>query len=235
LFKEFLVEDENIIYSDRDFAGLKQFVKGKIHIGAGKKDIFVYSSLVTKRNYFFCKSQKLNNIKEYALIDPKFEFTGQTKIAVEKCRTDEVNYYKQFFMGLKVNYSLGGDMGMLFFADNRLFGFASFSKQLSDEENCFIQSDFIVPSEQKHLSKLVLYLLKSREVQDLLINSFHYFYNGLKTTVYTTSPVSMKYRGVFDLDRRDEGKLIYKTKFPGNDIKNQFQLWLKSINQKSKN
>ncbi len=90
-----------------------------------------------------------------------------------------------------------------------VFGFAAFSLRLSDEERCFLHSDFVVPSKERRLSKLMLYLLKSEDVRDFLVEKFNYFFDGLKTTVYSNKPVSMKYRGAFKLQRRDKGKLIY--------------------------
>jgi len=97
------------------------------------------------------------------------------------------------------------------------------------ENYCFLHSDFVVNSNQQKLSKLVLYLLKSEEIRELLIDWFKHYYQGLKTTVYTNKPVSMKYRGVFNLIRRDRGKLIYVGEFSGLRLQVNYKLWLKKI------
>ena len=225
-FRSFLEEDENIIYSDRDHEYLHKFLLGKVRLTGGKKDIFIYSSLSADNKYYI-ERQKQLKFQEYNLIPQNYSFTDQTEIRILKCRTDEVNYYKQFFMSAKVDYTTGGDFGILFFADNRLFGMASFSKMLGDGDNIFIQSDFVVPSNEKRLSKLLITLLKSEEIRDIMTETYYHYYQGLKTSVYTDKPVSMKYRGVFTLQRRDKGKLVYQAEFSGNSLKSQYTLWKK--------
>jgi hypothetical protein len=45
--------------------------------------------------------------------------------------------------------------------------------------------------------------------------------------VFTDKPVSMKYRGLYKLARRDEGKLVYETQMGIHDLKAVVPLWLK--------
>jgi hypothetical protein len=49
----------------------------------------------------------------------------------------------------------------------------------------------------------------------------------LTTMVFTDKPVSMKYRGLFKLARRDEGKLVYSTEMGIRNLKEVIPLWLK--------
>ena len=103
----------------------------------------------------------------------------------------------------------------------------SFSKKLSTLEQIFMQSDFVVNSNTQRLSKLLIMLVKSHNVRMLIARKMANYYDGVKTTVYTTSPISMKYRGVFDLERRDEGKLMYSANFLDDSLKDLYRLWLK--------
>ena len=231
LYLDFLANDENIIYTDIEWPELEDFLQARVDYSGSKRDIFLYSSVKTGKKFYVSQRKKLKAAPK-PLIDVDYSFSDRTEISVVPATPDEVNYYKAFFMSLKVDYSTGGDQGVLFLADGKVFGFAVFSKTLSDEENCFLHSDFVVNSHQKKLSKLVLYLLKSEEIRDLLIDKFKYYYEGLKTTVYTEKPVSMKYRGVFKLDRRDKGKLMYKTVFSGKTLNENYRAWRKRISQK---
>ena len=90
-----------------------------------------------------------------------------------------------------------------------------------------MQSDFVVNSNTQRLSKLLIMLTKSHDVRMLIARKMGHYYEGIKTTVYTSSPVSMKYRSVFNLDRRDEGKLMYSASFLDDSLKDLYRLWLK--------
>lgn len=133
-------------------------------------------------------------------------------------------------MSARVDYSEGGDFGLLFGLNGKVFGFASFNKRLhtSSEDLLLLSADFVIDSEIKRLSKLVLYLLMSNEVQDIISHKLLYVYEGFQTAVYTDKPVSMKYRGAFELLRRDKGKLVYVGKFNGLSLKENYERWLKN-------
>lgn len=100
------------------------------------------------------------------------------------------------------------DFGVLMFADNKLFGFCSFSKFLGtkNKKHIFLQSDFVVNSTTKKLSKLILWILRTKDVKRILMDKYFYSYTGMQTSVYTSKRVSMKYRGVFALPPEGEGQ-----------------------------
>jgi len=225
IFKGLLEEDENVFYSDRKWPELIDYLAGVVNLGQGKHDVYIYSSLKRRENYYFGKDPK--QVHSNILIMPKeYEFSKKSEITMKLCSVDEINYFKAFYMANKVNYTTGGDYGMAFYADGKAFGFASFSARLSTLEQMFIQSDFVVNSDTEKLSKLLIMLLKSNEVRHLLARKTATYYEGLKTTVYTDKPVSMKYRGVFDLERRDKGKLMYSCKFNDLTLKENYKQWL---------
>jgi hypothetical protein len=58
----------------------------------------------------------------------------------------------------------------------------------------------------KRLAKVVLYVICSQEFLDLVNEKFLWTYEGFTTIVYSDEPVSMKYRGVFDLAERKTTK-----------------------------
>lgn len=226
MFKCLLENDENIIYSDRYFQEINDFLVGKINLGPGKNPIYTYSSVKRDKHYYI---ERDKNIKPSCIhiLPMDYEFTDSTEISAKICPVSDVNYYRAFYMANKVNYTTGGDLGLVFMADGKAFGFSSFSKKLSTLEQIFMQSDFVVNSNTQRLSKLLIMLVKSHNVRMLIARKMANYYDGVKTTVYTTSPISMKYRGVFDLERRDEGKLMYSANFLDDSLKDLYRLWLK--------
>ena len=226
IFKELLDSDENIIYSDKHFDILENYLVGKIRLGTNKNPLFAYSSLRTN-NHYYIEHDKYVKPSRIHILPVDYQFTIETVITVRPCTVNDVNYYKAFYMGNKVNYTTGGDFGLVFMADGMAFGFTSFSKQLSTLSQIFMQSDFVVNSETQRLSKLLIMLVKSHDVRRLIARKMYNYYDGVKTTVYTTSPVSMKYRGVFNLERRDEGKLMYSSDFTENSLNELYALWIR--------
>lgn len=226
VFKELLDNDENIIYSDRYFNILEGYLVGKIRLGSNKNPLFAYSSLQTN-NHYYIERDKCVKLSHIHILPVDYQFTTDTVITVRPCAVNDVNYYKAFYMANKVNYTTGGDFGLVFMADGMAFGFTSFSKPLSTLSQIFMQSDFVVNSETQRLSKLLIMLMKSHDVRRLIARKMYNYYDGVKTTVYTTSPVSMKYRGVFNLERRDEGKLIYSSIFTEKSLNELYALWIR--------
>lgn len=226
VFKELLDNDENIIYSARYFNILEGYLVGKIRLGSNKNPLFAYSSLQTN-NHYYIERDKCVKPSHIHILPVDYQFTTDTVITVRPCAVNDVNYYKAFYMANKVNYTTGGDFGLVFMADGMAFGFTSFSKQLSTLSQIFMQSDFVVNSETQRLSKLLIMLVKSHDVRRLIARKMYNYYDGVKTTVYTTSPVSMKYRGVFNLERRDEGKLIYSSIFTEKSLNELYALWIR--------
>lgn len=226
VFGELLDGDENIIYSDRYFGSLERFLVGKIRLGVNKNPLFVYSSIGLDKHYYI-ERDKFAKASHIQILPVGYQFTIDTVITVRPCSVNDINYYKAFYMANKVNYTTGGDFGLVFMADDKAFGFTSFSKQFSTLSQIFMQSDFVVNSETQRLSKLLIMLVKSHDVRKLIARKMYNYYDGVKTTVYTNSPVSMKYRGVFNLERRDEGKLMYSADFTENSLNELYSLWIK--------
>ncbi|NTV60605.1 MAG: hypothetical protein HGA77_04780 [Chlorobiaceae bacterium] len=225
VFGALLREDENIFCGDQYFESLQDCVVGKIMLGPGKHPLFVYSSVQTPKKFYY--ERQAAEVKNTVSVLPyDYEFTPATKITAQVVPTALITYFKHFFMGSKVDYSAGGDFGIIFFADSKAFGFSAFSKQLSTMTHCYLHSDFVCRADTPRLSKLLIQLLKTNEVRRIIARKMAHYFDGLKTTVYTDKPVSMKYRGVFSLDRRDKGKLMYSCLFSEKGLDDVYGEWL---------
>jgi hypothetical protein len=74
----------------------------------------------------------------------------------------------------------------------------------------YLLSDFAVrPTPHRRLSKLILACAVSREVRDDLEQWRCGRVETIATTAFTDKPVSMKYRGLFDVHSRAEGRVNY--------------------------
>ncbi len=81
----------------------------------------------------------------------------------------------------------------------------------------YLLSDFsVAPTDYPRLSKLVLYAALSQESRLLAERTAHRRVRALVTTAFSKNPVSMKYRGLFDLLTRKENKGEGKGDDPGH-------------------
>lgn len=229
LFLKFLEEDKNLIYTDREFDLLSDYETAQIVLGIGKKPLYLYSSIEeTPKRYYVERPQKAQSSK-FRVIPMDFEFTENTNISVKVVNKEDVNYFKGFYMSNKVDYTNGGDLALMFFADGLAFGFAVFSKYSSRRMGELMGlSDFVVNSKTKRLSKLLIMLELTHDVRMVIARSVQEYFDIIYTPVYTQKPVSMKYRGVFKLEKREPGKLTYFGTFNESTIKETYKKWLKN-------
>lgn len=90
----------------------------------------------------------------------------------------------------------------------------------------YLLSDFAVrPSPHKRLSKLILACVVSREVKADLEHWLCQRIKTIGTTAFTDRPVSMKYRGLFDVHSRGEGKVNYIGPAGRWSLKEGYQWW----------
>lgn len=226
-YRALLSNRQACIYSDIRYPETADFFKGEI-VKTGKRPVFIHSSVAGCKSYYVETAETLLKSTPIILSETD-EITDETKIEIVPVKTAVVNHYKYMFMSAKVNYSLGGDFALAFTADGKIFGFAVFSKGLGTSDSqkiLFLHSDFVVNSCVERLSKLLLYLLRSKETARQIARFYVHRYLGLQTSVYTDKPVSMKYRGPWKkLDRKDTGKLTYTAMFTDHSIKECYALW----------
>ncbi len=105
--------------------------------------------------------------------------------------------------------------------------------------HAYLMSDFAVgDGSVPRLSALVLRAALSREAQLLYERALHRRCRGLVTTAFSRKPVSMKYRGLFDLHSRKEsgdGKYVlnYKARVGEWTLNEGMEAWRKSLKKAS--
>jgi hypothetical protein len=229
-YQTVLQEHPACIYSDIRYPECEKWLSGMIS-HANKHDIYFYCSVPNAGTHFLVNKPPVVE-KTPGILSPTEDIPERPEIKIVPCKVAMVNHYKHLFMSAKVDYSTGGDYALAFLMNNKVFGFASFSRNLRtiSRDILFLHSDFVVPSKIERLSKLLLYLMRTREVELLITREYVYGYGGLQTSVFTDKPASMKYRGPFKKIKPAKptpGRLTYVANFTKYSIKEAFEKWLK--------
>jgi 16S rRNA G966 N2-methylase RsmD len=157
-----------------------------------------------------------------------------TKVEVVPVSTFITNHYR--LMWVKKAQMLDSGRGFLVLLNGKVAGCLQLAEGVKfGNALCLINSDPACPySRYKRLSKLIIYLCCTRQVLGLVNDLSLWEHEGFTTRVFTNEPVSMKYRGLFELVERaeDEGhfkyRLIYQNR---NKIFDSYQAalaaWLK--------
>jgi hypothetical protein len=194
---------------DRSEEGLFAVVKtGRL------RNVYLYSNLPFEKSWIipYSKSEKT----DLALLPKDHRITESSRLSFQPTDNHRLNYYKNLFLKKGIDHATG--LSPLFvFLDGYLFGFLLFDviRYGMDQDRAtrgiYMLSDFVIASPIKRLSKLLLLSTRTKELQEILREKFIQAVDFILTTAFTDKPVSMKYRGVYDLMKRGEGFLQYTT------------------------
>lgn len=193
----------------------------------------VYASQVGER---FCgRFQPLREeVKPYPLLGESDEITLQSHIEIFPFTGNVSNHYRMMW----VKKAEMGNMGTPFVVliDGKIAGLLVLESGVKfGTDLVLIVSDPAAPtSRYKRLSKLMLHLCCTETVLKMVNERTMWEHTGFTTRVLTNNPVSMKYRGLFDLAKREEFKegnyqykLIYQSKTLFPDVETALAAWLK--------
>lgn len=88
----------------------------------------------------------------------------------------------------------------------------------------YLLSDFSI-SRERRISKLIAAMATCRLTVDIARKRYICPFTAMLTTVFTDKPVSMKYRGVFDLEARRPGALNYRSKIRDESPDEIYRSW----------
>ena len=220
-----MTQGEFILYDDRErdlpcVARVEQF---------GHKTVQIYSNLDMKKGVF--RREFNEKVVKFNLLEPEDEIPTGTEIRIAKADMNAVNHYRNMFLSKMIQPGSGGPC-YLAFAKDKLFGcliFQAYSRKGGGaQDEIYLLSDFVVPSvRHKRLAKLLLLSALSAEMRRELCEGQLRDYKSILTTAFTDKPVSMKYRGVFELSKRGKGFLNYRGKFEEHTLKEVVTIWMK--------
>lgn len=97
--------------------------------------------------------------------------------------------------------------------DEMILGAFGFDYSKNNEFDLFLLSDFCTNNNIRLFSKFVLFIIRSKEVHGMIERKLVERASKGYTKVYTSMPVSMKYRGAFKKFARDDRSLSYSFVF----------------------
>jgi len=213
-------QTDYFFYTDRPI--YKDFIiKLKIN---NKRDIYLYSNLLNKKKYYDYTGLN-EEVQNFKLLNNNDRITCESEISIVRTNNNVINHYRFLFLSKKVETISNGKYCYLVFIDNKLFGFLIYDNTRSAENTVNLWSDFIITSNHKRLSKLLICLARSREIITEIENITLNEYSKLRTSVFTDKPVSMKYRGEWELLKREPAKLIYETDVKAFSINEEYSNW----------
>jgi hypothetical protein len=195
---------------------------------ARMKPVYIYSNLEALR-LGVLKQQRHAEFVPFPRLRDDDEIRLESKLRLIPTTNKVVNYYRDVYLSKGVGIPADGEVPLVAAVDGRVFGFLIYSR-MQGGGDVYLLADFVVNSERyRRLAKLLLLVTRTREVRRLLEEKFLLEIPRCRTMVFTDKPVSMKYRGLYKLARRDPGKLAYETDMGILNLDEVIPLWLKKF------
>lgn len=139
----------------------------------------------------------------YTPVDP-WALTPNTTVELVPATSTQMTFLRNVYLAKGIAHS-NGLANYLVLLDGKLAGGFIYARAKYDAANCiYLLSDFCIVHERK-LAKLIAMLAASYEPWAAWCKRTVSRPTRLCTTAFTDKPVSMKYRGIYDLDSRKEG------------------------------
>jgi hypothetical protein len=193
---------------------------------ARMKPVYIYSNMSALR-LAVLKQQRRSQFMPFARLSDQDEITPASKLTIVPTSNAVVNYYRDVYLSKGVGIPADGEAPFAVAVDGKVFGFLIFAR-MQGRGDVYLLADFVVNSTRyRRLAKLLLLVIQTREIRRMMEEKLLAELPTCTTMVFTDKPVSMKYRGLFKLARRDQGKLVYSTEMGIRNLKEVIPLWLK--------
>jgi hypothetical protein len=220
-----MTERDYLYLDDREWQGLPLVAAVR---KARMKPVFIYSNMAALRKGVL-KQQRHAEFVPFARLGDEDEIRPDSKLTLTPTTNRVVNYYRDVYLSKGVGIPADGEVPLVAAVDGKVFGFLIYSR-MQGGGDVYLLADFVVNSiRYRRLAKLLLLTTQTREVRRLLEEKFLLEIPKCRTMVFTDKPVSMKYRGLYKLARRDPGKLVYETEMGILDLSEVIPLWLKKF------
>lgn len=218
-----MMERDFLYLDDREWKGLPLVAVVR---KARMKPVNVYSNLAALRRGVL-KQQRHADFVPFTRLSDGDEIKPDSRLTLTPTTNRVVNYYRDVYLSKGVGVPADGEVPLVAAVDGKVFGFLIYSR-MQGGGDVYLLADFVVNSERyRRLAKLLLLMTQTREVRCLLEEKFLLEIPTCRTMVFTDKPVSMKYRGLYKLARRDPGKLVYETDMGILDLSEVIPIWLK--------
>ena len=148
----------------------------------------------------------------YRPLDPD-QLTANSTVEIIGATTAQMNFLKDIYLQKDISHT-GGLANFLVLVDGCLAGGFIYARRHFESDGVagiYLLSDFAL-SPRSRVSKLVAMLATSRTVISRVEIKLVQRIEAVYSTAFTNNPVSMKYRGIYNLAKREPGKLSYASK-----------------------
>lgn len=219
-------------YDDRLIDGLTPVMQAR---SGNRRMVYLYSNVIGQTAVF--RDMAMRPLPELPLADSTLAIRPDSHIVLHRIGTSELAEYKNAYLNKHILFA-SGKWAFAVVIDGKVVGFLEFGTdpssaiQLQDMTAMYMMADFPIPhTPYKRLSKLIVMLAVSGETRHVLERLRQYRLASVTTTAFTDKPVSMKYRGVFELAKRGEkdGKrfLNYRAEYNTLTWQETLQAWMK--------
>lgn len=211
----------------------------------GMKRIFQYNQGRSKTHYLYANYKTRTGIKldsalravpgRFKIISETTELTGKEQAKIVPIDGKVSNYYRVLWTKKAKMTDMGMPYGL--FLDDIFVGCITISSGLNFSMNyALIVSDAVPPGAvYKKLSKLPLLCILTDEFREYVNSEMMWEHNGFTTIAFSNEPVSMKYRGLFELAERKPNtvnefkfKLTYRQRRMFNaTVQKAYEEWFK--------
>jgi hypothetical protein len=220
-----MTERDYLYLDDREWKGLPLVAAVR---KARMKPVYIYSNIAALRKGVL-KQQRHAEFVPFPRLSDEDVIRPDSQLTLTPTTNRVVNYYRDVYLSKGVGVPADGEVPLAAAVDGKVFGFLIYSR-MQGGGDVYLLADFVVNSERyRRLAKLLLLMTQTREVRRLLEEKFLLELPKCRTMVFTDKPVSMKYRGLYQLARRDPGKLVYETDLGILDLSEVIPLWLKKF------
>ena len=220
-----MLERDYLYLDDHEWKGLPMVAVVR---KARMKPVYIYSNM-TALHRGVMKQQRHSEFVPFARLGDEDEITPASKLIISPSTNRIVNYFRDVYLSKGCGIPADGEVPMVVAVDGKVFGFLIYSR-MQGGGDVYLLADFVVNSTRyRRLAKLLLLVTQTREVRRLLEEKFFLEIPKCRTMVFTDKPVSMKYRGLYELARRDPGKLVYETELGLHELNEVIPLWLKKF------
>lgn len=222
--KQLISKEQWVTLRDKRVDDLEKYLCSITKTGMRSKAVYLYSN---------CDISKLTLARQKIekITIPRFTekdiISKSSKLSVISITQGQMNLLRSEYLSVGI-IPAPAMLNLAVLIDGKIIGAIAFQRSRFTARDAYMMTDFAIrPTKYKRLSKLILASAISKEVKILIEQSIGERIEVISTTAFTDKPVSMKYRGIFDLYSRKEGMLNYTAPAGQWTLQEGLDWWLK--------
>lgn len=194
-----------------------------------QKTVYIYSNLAARPIYV--TDHTAAGLPKMPLANQDTIFEPGASIKLLPMKTSDLARFKNAYLGKGILFG-AGTWAFSVWINGQVVGFLEFSKGKYQVDELYLQADFPVSGTRyPRLSKLLPMLAMCGDTRRVMERINMLRLGSIFTTAFTDKPVSMKYRGVFELVKRGQDKtgkafLNYRADFNALTWTEVYSEWL---------